>query len=187
MIRVLLFVFALLFTACDGGESSDASSNEPDNGPVVFADPVGVVSVLDGDTLLVARGGSTFKVRLRGVDTPELNADSQAPPEAYAEDARSFTLQRAGLEIGLEYDESCEPNPTPICVDTFGRSLAYVRLASGEDLGQELVRSGLARLLVFDDQPFDRLDEYVEAQTEAQTAALGVWAEYAVRARLTAR
>ena len=177
MIRALLFAFALLLAACDGGESPGSSGSGSDNDPVVFTDPVGVVSVLDGDTVLVARGGSTFKVRLRGIDTPELNADSPAPPEAYAEDARSFTLQRAGLEVGLEYDEDCEPNPTPPCLDTFGRSLAYVRLSSGEDLGQELVGAGLARLLVFDDQPFDRLDDYVGAQTEAQTAALGLWSD----------
>ena len=177
MIRVLLFAFALLLTACDGGESSDASGNEPDNGPVVFTDPVGVVSVLDGDTLLVARGGSTFKVRLRGIDCPEMNADSPAEPEPYAEDARSFALQSAGLEVGLEYDAACEPDPTPPCLDTYDRSLAYVRMSDGGDLGEELVLLGLAKLLVFDDQPFDRLDDYVAAQTEAQTSGLGIWAD----------
>jgi len=177
MNQALLFAFALLLTSCDGGHSSSTSADGSSTEPVVFEDSVGVVSVLDGDTLLVARGGSTFKVRLRGVDTPELNSDSSAPPEPYAEDARSFTLQQAGLEVGLEYDEECEPDPTPPCLDTFGRSLAYVRLDSGEDLGRELVRLGLARLMVFDDQPFDRLDDYVAAQAEAQTAALGVWSE----------
>ena len=177
MIQVLLFAFALLLASCDGGSSSSTPTDGSSSDPVVFGDPVGVVSVLDGDTLLVARGGSTFKIRLRGVDTPELNSDSEAPPEAYAEDARSFTLQSAGLQVGLEYDEACEPNPTPVCVDPFGRSLAYVRLSNGEDLGLELVRLGLARLLVFDDQPFDRRDDYVDAQSEAQLDAVGMWAD----------
>ena len=106
-----------------------------------------------------------------------MNADSQESPEPYAEDARSFAIQSAALEIGLEYDEACEPNPTPTCLDTFDRSLAYVRLSDGGDLGEELVRRGFAKLLVFDDQPFDRLDDYVAAQTEAQTSGLGIWAD----------
>ena len=58
-----------------------------------------------------------------------------------------------------------------------GERGARLLLGDGEDLGLELVRMGLARLMVFDDQPFDRLDTYVEAQTEAQTNGLGVWAE----------
>ena len=177
MIRALLFLFALLLMACDAGSATADSTDGSSDAPVNFTDPVGVVSVLDGDTLLVARGGSTFKVRLRGIDCPEMNADSAADPEPYAEDARSFALQSSGLEIGLEYDEACEPDPNPTCLDTYDRSLAYVRLSDGDDLGLELVRLGLARLLVFDDQPFDRLDAYVQAQTEAQNNALGVWTD----------
>lgn len=177
MNRALLLAFALLIFGCDAGVASSESADGASTTAVVHKDPVGVVAVLDGDTLLVARGGSTFKVRLRGVDTPELNSDSNEPAEAYAEDARSFTFQNAGLEVGLEYDASCEPDPSPTCLDVFGRSLVYVRLGSGEDLGSELVRQGLASLLVFDDQPFDRLDAYVEDQTYAQESALGIWSD----------
>ncbi len=177
MYRALQFAFAVLIAACDPGASSDEATSSSAGTEVVHADPVGVVSVLDGDTLLVARGGATFKVRLRGVDCPEMNSDSESPPEPYAEDARMFSLQGAGLEVGLEYDAECEPEAGSGCVDTYGRTLAYARLSDGEDLGLELVRMGLARLMVFDDQPFDRLDTYVEAQTEAQTNGLGVWAE----------
>jgi micrococcal nuclease len=177
MNRALLLALALLIAACDGGASAGESAAGSSAGPVVHSDPVGVVGILDGDTLLVARGGSFFKVRLRGVDTPELNSDSTEPEEAYAQDARTFTLQSAGLEVGLEYDASCEPDPTPPCLDVFGRSLAYVRLGSGEDLGVALLRAGLARLMVFDDQPFDRLDAYVEAQTFAQESGLGIWSD----------
>lgn len=177
MNRALLLALSLLMAACDGGASTGDSADGSAAGPVVHSDPVGVAGILDGDTLLVARGGSTFKVRLRGVDTPELNSDSDEPAEDYAEDARSFTLQSAGIEVGLEYDGACEPDPTPPCLDVFGRSLAYVRLGGGEDLGVELLRAGLARLMVFDDQPFDRLDAYVQAQTFAQESGLGIWSD----------
>ena len=177
MNRVFLFALALLFAACDGGSEPIEPSDSTAPDPVSFSDPVGVVGVLDGDTLLVARGGSTFKVRLRGIDCPEMNADSDDDPEPYAEDARSFALQSAGLEIGLEYDAACEPDTGPPCLDTYDRVLAYVRMSDGGDLGEELVRRGFAKLLVFDDQPFDRLDDYVAAQTEAQTSGLGIWAD----------
>lgn len=177
MNRALLLALSLLIPACDGGASTPGGEEGSGTDPLVHVDPVGVVAILDGDTILVARGGSSFKVRLRGVDTPELNSDSEQPPEAFAQDARTFTLQSAGLEVGLEYDLACEPDPAPPCLDTFGRSLAYVRLSSGADLGQELVRLGLARLMVFEDQPFDRRDDYIASQTEAQLSALGIWSE----------
>jgi micrococcal nuclease len=142
---------------------------------IVFADPVGVVAVFDGDTLLVARGGDVFKVRFRGIDAPELNGDSEDPPEAYAQAARALVVGLAGFQVGLEYDADCEPVPGPVCLDTFGRQLAYIRLSNGEDLGESLVRQGLAELMVFSDQPFDRLDAYVAAQGAAQLENLGIW------------
>jgi endonuclease YncB( thermonuclease family) len=163
-----------LFCACDGGgpESPDVVEPVPE---IVFADPVGVVGVIDGDTLRVARGGDTFKVRLRGIDAPERNSDSEEEPEAFAEDAQVYAMTLSGIEVGLEYDADCEPVPGPVCLDTFGRQLAYIRLSNGEDLGESIVRQGLAELMVFSDQPFDRLDAYVAAQGAAQLENLGIW------------
>jgi micrococcal nuclease len=137
---------------------------------------VGVVAVIDGDTLLVARGSDVFKVRLRGVDTPELNPESSKPAEALAEEAREFALMAAGLEVGLEFDAACTPDLGPGCVDIYDRPLAYIRLKDGDDLGEALLLAGYAKILVFHDQPFDRLDAYVEAQSAAQSAGLGLWA-----------
>ena len=174
--RRLLPVFLLLVGACDAGASGDGDGGDSTPG-ITFDDPVGVVSVLDGDTVLVARGGDTFKVRLRGVDAPELYADSDLPPEAFAVDARTFALNHAGLEVGLEYDADCVPDPLPVCLDPYDRQLAYIRLSNGDDLGEALLREGLARLMVFNDQPFDRLDAYVEALADAQKSGLAIWSK----------
>jgi micrococcal nuclease len=164
-----------LLCACDGGGPEGPDTVEPVP-EIVFADPVGVVAVFDGDTLLVARGGDVFKVRFRGIDAPELNKDSEEEePEPFAEDARVYAMTLSGLEVGLEYDADCEPVPGPVCLDKYDRQLAYIRLSNGEDLGESLVRQGLAKLMVFSDQPFDRLDAYVAAQGAAQLEGLGIW------------
>jgi endonuclease YncB( thermonuclease family) len=176
--RRLLPMLLLFFCACDGGGPESPDVVEP-VAEIVFADPVGVVAVIDGDTLLVARGGSTFKVRLRGIDTPELNKDSEEEeePEPFAEEAREKAMTLSGLEVGLEYDADCEPVPGPVCLDPFDRLLVYIRLSSGDDLGESIVRQGLAELMVFSDQPFDRLDAYVAALAAAQEEDLGIWSQ----------
>ena len=55
---------------------------------IEFAEPVLVKSVVDGDTIEILRNGVEFRIRFKGVNTPELYAD--AGPEAFAQEARDF-------------------------------------------------------------------------------------------------
>jgi micrococcal nuclease len=94
--------------------------------------------VIDGDTIIVSGVG---KVRLIGVDTPEL-AHDERPAEPGAYEARQYVIDRAkDKEVRLEYDWERR--------DKYGRVLAYVYLPDGELLNEELLTLGLAKPMRF--------------------------------------
>lgn len=85
---------------------------------------------LDGDTI---RCGET-RVRLAGLDAPELRARCEAERRlAEAATERLEALMEGGVRL------------TEAGGDRYGRVLAVVRNAEGEDLGKTLIREGLAR------------------------------------------
>jgi endonuclease YncB( thermonuclease family) len=118
-----------------------------------------VVDIYDGDTLTLSNGE---KVRLRGVNTPELRPMEEYGIEA-REAARDLLLHR---EVLLSYG-------TPER-DGYGRILASVTTLEGEDLGAMLLERGLGHLFII---PPDNLDvaTMLAAQASAQAANRGVW------------
>ena len=106
-----------------------------------------VAHVVDGDTLDVGRE----RVRVLGIDTPERGECGYAPA------SRATAELALGRVIQLEADE------TQAARDRFGRTLAYVRLPDGRDLGEVLLRRGLARTFVVG-RPFARVEAYREAE-----------------------
>ena len=53
--------------------------------------------------------------------------------------------------------------------------LAHVRLSDGGDLGEELLEEGLARVYRFNNELFDRLGAYLNAEDLARQNRRGVW------------
>lgn len=129
-----------------------------------------VRSAYDGDTLTLQDGR---KVRLLGVDTPELQ--QREPFAAEARDfVRSFCEDR---EVWLEFD--AEPE------DRYGRLLCYVYVREGNQarmLNAELLRSGLARFYT----PGSGLrhgELLLACQREAREQRRGTWKDYVFEAR----
>ena len=121
-----------------------------------------VVTVVDGDTIIVQLAGARERVRVLGIDTPEAGA-------CLAGNATDETRRLAlGRRVGLEGDES-QPER-----DRFGRRLAYVELPDGRDLGFQLVAAGLARAFVVGD-PFERLETYRRGEILGRRQRLSVW------------
>jgi endonuclease YncB( thermonuclease family) len=118
------------------------------------------VSVHDGDTVTVATPKGREKIRLLGIDTPEL---AQAP---WGERARAFTERLVqGQEVRVETD--VQPR------DRYGRLLGYVYVGD-TFVNLEVIRSGHAMLLTY--APNVRhVEAFMAAQTEARTKGLGVW------------
>lgn len=140
------------------------------DGAAALPPDVGVVEwVIDGDTIDIEIGGREERVRLIGIDTPELHTDS-AGAECMAVEARAFTLSQlpAGVEVRLERDV--------VGRDDYGRLLAYVYRRDDDILINEVIVSGgYARPLTI--RPNDAYaDRFVAAATAAEAAGLGLWA-----------
>jgi endonuclease YncB( thermonuclease family) len=116
-----------------------------------------VVRVVDGDTIDVARGEVTYRVRYVGVNTPE--SDEVCYDEA-VEANRNLV---DGQEVRLERDESN--------TDRYGRLLRYIYV--GDTLVNEvLVRDGYAEAVLY--EPDDLYyDEFLDLEIEAANAGRG--------------
>ena len=121
-----------------------------------------VVHVVDGDTIDVAlKGSSPVRVRVIGIDTPEVGT-------CYADAAtRRMTQLTSGKAVLLHGD------PTQATHDRYSRLLAYVDVGS-VDAGATLVREGYARVYVYD-RPFRRVASYYRAEGGAKQGGRGLW------------
>ncbi len=162
-------LLAVLGAGC--GVAGENFAPPPPTGPrLTVVLPVAVTVVRDGDTVEVAIDGAPDVVRFKGVDTPEL-----ATADRFAQEALDYTQTHIGTEIDLEFDGLCPEPPLVLCRDGYGRLLAYIRLASGGDLGAELLALGLARVYIFQGEDFDRKELYLDIEAQARAAGLGVW------------
>ena len=155
-VAAILFASGALLAGCEARGAAGALRAE-------------VREIVDGDTLRVHTARGDERVRLIGVDAPELHHPEEGEQYLGAE-ARAFVAQRAGDPgVTLEFDES-QPRR-----DRFGRLLAYVRTDEGEDLGAALLERGMARVLKR--YRFARRGRYLELESRARKAGLGIWAD----------
>lgn len=121
--------------------------------------------VIDGDTIIVIIDGKNEKVRLIGVDTPEVNSP-YTKEEPFGREASAFTKHIAEKKkVQLEYGRQKR--------DKYGRLLAYVYLEDGTFLNAELVKRGYAE--VFRKYPFTYRDEFIHYEKEAKENKMGLW------------
>ena len=134
-----------------------------------------VTKIVDGDTIDVEIGGRSERVRLIGIDTPEIAHpafDGRAANEAecYGEEAKQYTsgLLAIGSGVRLERDV--------VARDDYGRLLAYVYRASDDTfVNYEIVRQGFAQpLTIAPNTHF--ADLFVEAARGADDDGAGLWA-----------
>jgi endonuclease YncB( thermonuclease family) len=122
-------------------------------------DMTGQASVIDGDTLEIHGA----RIRLWGIDAPE---SSQL---CRGEDSEQY---RCGAQAANELDAFIARRPVsciPISLDRYGRTVATCSVA-GADLGQWLVRNGLAL-----DWPQYSKAKYAADQRDAEQAGRGIW------------
>jgi micrococcal nuclease len=121
-----------------------------------------VTYVVDGDTVDVRLDdGRRERIRLIGIDTPEVGECGFAKAASYA---RTVALGRATILVG---------DATQATRDRYGRLLAYV-WAGGRDLGYQQLAHGFARVYVYD-RPFRRLAAYQRAERLGRMRSDGIW------------
>lgn len=145
LLRILLSLSIALFATAAQGADAPAQ---------VFT--AEVIAVLDGDTLLVSRGGKPIKLRLAGIDAPE-----KAQPYGTAS-------QKSLAELVMRKQVQVESR----AVDDYGRFVAMVGIA-GLNVNHEQVRRGLA----WEYSRFHSDRGLVQLQREAQLARRGLWAD----------
>jgi len=119
-----------------------------------------VVWVHDGDTVTVRLGDRKEKVRLIGIDTPELN-DRRPEWRERAHQAKDYAIARLkGKTVVLEADPIVDDR------DKYGRLLRYVVLLDGTNFNEEMVRKGYAR--VYRRFPFSLSERFLEAEADAK-------------------
>ena len=126
-----------------------------------------VLTVHDGDTITVRIDGHNEKVRLVGIDSPELQDErSEYRDAGYA--ARNYARSRIGGET-----VTLEAEPRQGDRDSYGRLLRYVILDDGTNINEDLVRKGYAH--VYDKFNFTLKPRFKAAEAEAKREKLGVW------------
>jgi micrococcal nuclease len=124
---------------------------------------VPVISVSDGDTVSVILDNRKEKIRLIGIDAPELG---QKPWGAESKRYLETLLSSSGWKVALEFDVEKR--------DKYGRVLAYLKTTDGKLINLLMVRDGYAML--FTVPPNVRYaGELRAAQREAREKQLGIW------------
>lgn len=155
-------VISALFCAC----MNSVEAEQPDC-PATTAtlESAQVRHVHDGDTLWLRDGR---KIRLIGIDTPELGRD-QRPDQPFAPEARDALrklLQDNGSRVRLGYG--------PQQRDRYQRTLAHLYLNDGRSVQAYLLTQGLATALTV--PPNDtRSACYRQREADALAGRRGIW------------
>jgi len=194
---VVLLIVILLLAGCTGlpGVQPDAGTATSPGTTTAVESPaaetpalpageswtVTITEVIDGDTMDVRfENGSTERIRLLGVDTPEPYAEvdpaewddvpntdaGRAWLRGWGDNASAFAEQRLGGEdVRIVTDEMAGRR------GEYGRLLVYV-VIDGDVFGGQLLEDGYARRYETEFQLYDR---FSAAEAQAQAADRGVW------------
>jgi micrococcal nuclease len=135
-----------------------------------------VKRVVDGDTLLLETGE---RVRLIGIDTPELHESNKLYRDAGRTGQDARTIQKLGQKayeftrslvegkrVSLEFDVEK--------YDRYQRLLAYVYLKDGTFVNAEIVKQGYANLMTFPPN-VKYVDLFQKLYQEARENRRGLW------------
>lgn len=168
--RLRLIIFALLIIGALAWWRASQSHLKVELPTVITNSQPGlyeVTHVNDGDTIVVARGGTSETVRLIGMDTPEVK-DPRKPVQCYGAEASAKTKSLLrGQKVRLE------PDPLGDNRDKYQRLLRYVYLPDGTFLNETLIKQGYAfAYVVF---PFSKLEQFKADEAAAAAAHAGLW------------
>lgn len=141
---------------------------EPDFKPTIAEGTYSVESVTDGDTFVLDINGVKERVRLIGVDTPEM-VDPRSPIECFAAEATAKVKELLlGKSVRIELDPSQGER------DTYDRLLAYAFLPDGTHLNKYLIAEGYGSEYTFK-RVYKYQSEFRSAEINARNEKKGVW------------
>lgn len=136
------------------------------------AEPVStykVTEIVDGDTLKIDYDGVEERVRLIGLDTPELNQSGGAK-ECFASEAKNKLKELAeAKEVKIEFDQSQGER------DKYNRLLLYI-WADDIFINEELIKQGYALEYTYD-EAYQYQSQFQTAEDQAEQEELGLWGQ----------
>lgn len=132
---------------------------------------VPVKNVVDGDTVEVWRDGRAVRVRLIGIDTPEV-VDPRKVVQCFGREA-SIEAHKVleGKNVRLELD------PTQGETDKYGRLLAYLFTPDGQNYNQYMIEQGFAHEYTYQSQPYKYQSQFKQAEQNARAQQRGLWSD----------
>jgi micrococcal nuclease len=138
---ILILLISFLFTSC-----STALQDK-------------LIHVSDGDTITVLHDGKKEKIRLYGIDTPEMK-------QSFGKEAKAYTASMVtGKNVNVE----------SVTTDRYGRTIGIIHV-DGNSLSEEIVKSGYA--WVYDRYcKKDMCDKWKLFEKEARQSKIGLWVQ----------
>jgi len=123
-----------------------------------------VTNVVDGDTIDVNINGEIKRIRLIGIDAPEVSENECYNNESF-EKAKELLLNK---KVSLEADSSQEDK------DIYNRLLRYVFLEDGANFNLYMIKDGYALEYTYD-KAYKYQNEFKTAQDSAKAGNKGLW------------
>ncbi len=173
-------ILVLTFAGCNGDaqvtyDSSKAKFVMPLGRSYNYADIL-VIRAVDGDTLVLESGE---RVRLIGIDTPEMHESNKLYRDAQRTKQDVSTIQKLGRQayeftrnlvegkrVSLEFDVEK--------YDRYKRLLAYVYLKDGTFVNAKIVEEGYASLMTYPPN-VKYADLFLKLYQEARQNQRGLW------------
>jgi micrococcal nuclease len=128
-----------------------------------------VSKVVDGDTVDVGDDhGTTVRVRVLGIDTPETK-DPRTPVQCWGPEASAYATQ-----ILLGQHVTVVTDPSQDLRDRYGRLLAYLYLPDGQNYSIAAAAAGTARAYTYD-TPVQEAAAIAAVEASARSARRGLW------------
>jgi len=143
--------------------STSESSRVPSNARVL--------SVIDGDTVDVMVEGKKERIRLLGIDAPEMGFEGKKEM-CFAKESRNALVELIGDQTIIIASDSSQADR-----DGYNRLLRYISLPDGTLVNKRMVEEGYAREYVFKSLPYQQRQEFQDAQQKAESEHVGMWKE----------
>jgi endonuclease YncB( thermonuclease family) len=172
---VIFIISTVLFSSCERKRNhrnttsiSEINSEETGKFELIFDESVCdnltcdycvlVVAITDGDTFKgLTRDKEEIKFRIYGIDAPEKKQAFGTKSKEYLSDLIY------GKTIGIKVDKK----------DRYGRTVAWVYTADGEDISAEMLKAGLA----WHYKKYDDSKEYSDLEIAAHKKKVGLWSD----------
>lgn len=141
-----------------------------------------VITVIDGDTLIVKNNNRDVHVRLIGIDAPEMHDNEKAQRDSQRSGIDIETIIALGKQSQKHLQQLIHKGSEVKLVsdvskfDKYGRTLAYVYLPNGDFINQKMIEDGYAYpFRVPPNIKFER--NFRDAAKIAREKSIGLWSQ----------